>query len=106
MRLNPDHPQRYLTQLARSLFHQERYNESIEALEHMGRLCEDDQAYHVAASARLGDIPAVENSLQALLSFVPAFNPVDFRHSLPYQHESDRKAVLDALTIAFKQVSP
>lgn len=106
MRLNPYHPQRYWTHLARPLFHRERYDEAIAALEHIGRLREDDHAYHVAANARLGDIPALGNSLQALLSSVPAFSPVDFCQSLPYQHESDCKAVLDALTIAFRQVSP
>jgi len=106
MRLNPYHPQRYWTHLARPLFHQGRCEEAIGALEHIGRLREDDHAYRVAASARLGDIPALENSLQALLSSVPAFDPMDFCQSLPYQHESDRKVVLDALTIAFRHISP
>ena len=44
MKLNPYHPQRYWTHLARTLFHQGRYAETLSALEHIGRLRMDDHA--------------------------------------------------------------
>jgi TolB-like protein len=100
MRLNPYHPQRYWTHLARALFHLERFEEALGALEHIGRLRMDDHVYRVAASARLGDARALERNVAELRKAFPDFDPVTFAESLPYEHDSDRKAVLDALGVA------
>ena len=100
MRLNPYHPQRYWTHLARALFHLERFEEALGALEHIGRLRMDDHVYRIAASARLGDARALERSVAELRKAFPDFDPVTFAESLPYEHDSDRKAVLDALGVA------
>ena len=100
MKLNPYHPQRYWTHLARALFHLGRFEETLGALEHIGRLRMDDHAYRVAASARLGDARALERSVAELREAFPDFDPVTFVESLPYEHDSDRQAVLDALGVA------
>jgi tetratricopeptide (TPR) repeat protein len=68
MRLNPYHPPRYWTHLARAFFHQQRYEEAREALEHVGKSRIDDLAYRVAASAALEDTDAVVLHVTQLLS--------------------------------------
>ncbi len=100
MKLNPYHPQRYWTHLARTLFHQGRYAETLSALEHIGRLRMDDHAYRVAASARLGDVGALERAAVELREAYAGFDPARFTASLPYEHDSDRQTVLDALKTA------
>jgi TolB-like protein/Tfp pilus assembly protein PilF len=100
MRLNPYHPERYRTHLARALFHQERFEDALEALEHLGRPRRDDLVYRIAAAARLGDEEGVERSVAALQKLSTAFEPVAFVQSLPYEHESDRQAILEAFEAA------
>jgi adenylate cyclase len=97
MQLNPYHPPRYWTHLARALFHLGRFEQALDALEHIPRPRNDDLAYRVAASARSGDAVALENGLSSLREAFPAFRPSGFAASLPYEREQDRKALLDAL---------
>ena len=105
MKLNPYHPQRYWTHLARALFHLGRYEETVSALEHIGRLRMDDHAYRVAASARLGDSRALARAVGELREAYAGFDPVRFAASLPYEHDRDRQAVLDALKAAYPNAS-
>lgn len=100
MKLNPYHPQRYWTHLARALFHLGRFEEALAALEQIGRLRMDDHAYRVATSARLGDARALRRNVAELQEVFPDFDAVRFAESLPYEHDSDRQAVLDALEVA------
>ena len=97
MRLNPYHPPRYWTHLARSLFHQERFSEALDALDKIGRPRMDDHAYRVAAAARLGDAPASDRRITELRGAHPDFEPVSFVESLPYERDADRQALLGAL---------
>ena len=97
MRLNPFHPQRYWTHLARPLFHLGRYQETLTALEHITRLRRDDHVYRVAASAGLGDAAIAKRSVVALREAFPDLDPVAFARAMPYEREADRQAILHAL---------
>jgi TolB-like protein len=101
MRLNPYHPPRYWTHLARALFHLKRYDEALGALEHVRQLRADDLVYGIAASASLQDTDAVERSVAALRETCPDLDPVSFAESLPYVLDDDRRAVLEPLRRAW-----
>jgi len=60
----------------------------------------DDQAYRVAASTRLGEERAIERGVGELRQPFPDFDPARFAKSLPYEHDVDRDALLDALRAA------
>jgi TolB-like protein/predicted Zn-dependent protease len=100
MHLNPFHPERYWTHLARALFHLERYEETLAALEHISRLRQDDHVYRVAASARLGDIGRARSNLAELKKAFPELDPIAFAKSMPYERDADRQAIVDALGTA------
>lgn len=100
MQLNPYHPQRYWTHLARPLFHLERCQEALAALEHIGRLRADDHVYRLAATARLGSTEAVVRNAAEMRQAFPDADPVSVAMSFPYEQERDRRVVLDALKIA------
>ncbi len=102
MRLNPYHPPRYWTHLARALFHLERYEDALDAFEHVGKARLDDLAYRVAATARLGDSNAVVRRVAELREQFPDFDPTGFANSLPYQREDYRQALVEPLTASFR----
>jgi adenylate cyclase len=98
--LNPYHPQRYWTHLARAVFHQGRFKEALETLEQIGRPRRDDLAYAVASSVKLGDQVALQRNLDALGVTMPDFDAKAFAASLPYERAADRDLVRDALASA------
>ena len=100
IRLNPYHPQRYWSHLARSLFHQERFDEALSVLDQIGRPRVDDLAYSVAASVRTGDQEKIERCIEALRVAFADFDPKSFVDGLPYERAQDRELVLGALTDA------
>ena len=100
MRLNPYHPPRYWTHLARPLFHLERYQESISALEKIPSPRKDDLAYRVAANFSFGDAKATERSVIELGKAFPDFEPAKFVDRLGLQRDEDRPALLDAVAPA------
>jgi TolB-like protein/Tfp pilus assembly protein PilF len=97
MRLNPYHPPRYWTHLARAYFHQQRYDETLDVLEHVGKARLDDLAYRVAASAALGDSAAVALNVAKLKDEYPDFTPANFMKSQPYENEAYRRELLELL---------
>jgi len=99
MRLNPYHPERYWTHLVRPLFHLERYEEALAALEHITKLRKDDHVYRVAASARLGDAEITKSRAADLMTAFPDFQPAGFVKSMPYERDVDRQSILDALSL-------
>ena len=105
MKLNPYHPQRYWTHLARPLFHLERFQEALDALEHISQLRIDDHIYRVAAIARIGDAAALERAGAELRKACPDDETIAFVNSLPYEHSRDRQCLLDALGLASSQIS-
>jgi len=105
MRLNPYHPPRYWTHLARALFHQQRYEETLDAIEHVGKARLDDLAYRVAASAALEDTDTVRVNVALLLGEFPDFTPTSFMHTQPYEKETCRQELLKFLTVGFSDES-
>ncbi len=100
MKLNPYHPQRYWTHLARPLFHLGRYQAALDALENISQLRIDDHTYRVAASARIGEAAALEIACAGLRDAYPDFEKVTYVESLPYELSRDRQDILDALQLA------
>jgi TolB-like protein/Tfp pilus assembly protein PilF len=100
MRLNPYHPLRYWMHVARPLYHLGRYEEALSALAHIARPRRDELAYRVASAARLEDPQVLEPHVAELRQAAPNFDPKRFVEGLDYQHESDRKEVLEALVAA------
>jgi TolB-like protein/DNA-binding SARP family transcriptional activator len=97
IRLNPYHPQRYWTHLARALFHQRRYGEALSVLDQIGRPRIDDLAYSLAASVHFGEPARVERNRNSLHLARQGFDEKVFVDSLPYERVEDRELILDAL---------
>jgi len=102
MRLNPYHPPRYWTHLARALIHQQRYKEALDALDNVGKARLDDLAYRVAASVGLENTDAVVLHVTQLLDEYPDFTPTRFMKSQPYEMEAYRQALLELLTAGLR----
>jgi adenylate cyclase len=97
LRLNPYHPQRYWTHLARALLHLERFDEALSVFGQIGRPRIDDLAYSVVASIHIGEPANIERTINALLIAFPEFDAVSFSGGLPYERAKDRDLVLGAL---------
>jgi len=100
MTLNPYHPQRYWTHLARPLLHLGRLAEALEVLEQIGRPRRDDLAYAVVAAIGAGDADAIDRNVDALRVDVPDFDVAGFVASLPYRRQADRDSIAEALNDA------
>jgi len=100
LRLNPYHPQRYWTHLARALIHQRRFDEALDVLEQIGRPRIDDLAYAIAASVEAGRKASAARSIDALRVASPEFDREAFVESLPYQRAADRELIRGALVAA------
>jgi adenylate cyclase len=102
MRLNPYHPPRYWTHLARALLHQQRNDEALDALDNVGKARLDDLAYRVAASAALGDTDTVAINVAQLLDEFPDFDLTKFMKAQPYEQGAYREELLKLLTAGFR----
>ena len=100
MKLNPYHPPRFWSHLARALFHQGRYEEASQALQNVRAPRVREQAFQVAARAKMGDAKALARSVEELRDVSPSFNADKFVDQLPYEHEGDREALREALQAA------
>ena len=100
MKLNPYHPQRYWTHLARPLFHLGRYQEALQALDNISWLRSDDHVYRIASLARMPDAEACADALGQLLKAQPEFIAGEFVESLPFDRSEDRQALVDAMESA------
>jgi adenylate cyclase len=100
MRLNPYHPPRYWSHLARTLFHQGRHREALDALQNIRAPRVRERGFQVAAASALGDAKEIAKSVAALREVAPDFDPERFLQQLPYEDEHDRQALLDALAVA------
>ena len=106
MRLNPYHPPRYWSHLARALFHLGRFQEAVDALKNIREPRVRDRAYQVAASYAADDPEQTKKGVAALLADRPDFNAERFVSALPYDADADRQALLDALKGALGFMSP
>ncbi len=100
MKLNPYHPPRFWSHLARALFHQGRYEEASQALQNVRAPRVREQAFQVAARAKIGDAKALARGVEELRDVSPSFNADKFVDQLPYEHEGDREALREALQAA------
>jgi len=98
MCLNPYHPERYWTHLARALFHLDRYGDALAALGRISKLRRDDHVYRIAASVRMGDPKLAKTNVSELDTAFPDLDAVAFAASFPYERDADRQALVDALT--------
>ena len=97
MRLNPYHPPRYWSHLARALFHLGRHQEALDALQNVRAPRVRERAYRVAASSALGDSGLIAESVTSLRQAKPEFDAAQFVAALPYEDDGDRQELLDAL---------
>jgi TolB-like protein/cytochrome c-type biogenesis protein CcmH/NrfG len=97
MRLNPYHPPRYWSHLARALFHQGRYREALDASQYQPAPRVRELAYQVAASSMLADEDEISRQVAALRKSSAVFDVERFVASLPYEDDEDRTALRDAL---------
>ncbi len=97
LKLNPYHPQRYWSHLARALVHLERYSEALDILDRIGRPRSDDLVYGIVASTKLGDKRLTQKALDTLRSALPGFDAEVFAKTLPYERAEDSELILDAL---------
>jgi len=100
MTLNPYHPQRYWTHLARALFYLGRSEDALDVLEQIGRPRQDDLLYAIAASAETGNNAAVRRNTDALRVAFPDYDAAAFVESLPYARAADREFFRGALAKA------
>lgn len=97
MRLNPYHPERYWTHLARPLFHLDRFAEALDAIGRISRLRADDHVYRIASNARIGGAEAARSSLAEMRKSFPDLDPVTLVRCMPYERDADRHSILGAL---------
>jgi TolB-like protein/Tfp pilus assembly protein PilF len=100
MRLNPYHPQRYWTHLARALFHLQCFDEAMSALDNVVKPRIDDLAYRVATAGMLGNASGVSARVQNLRKQFPDFHADNFIDSLPYTDEEYCNALQAPLVAA------
>ena len=100
IRLNPYHPPRYWSHLARALFHLGRLRDAQDTLGNISAPRVRDRAYAVAISHALGGVAASAPQVAALREAKPDFDVARFVAALPYSSHADRGALLDALTRA------
>jgi TolB-like protein len=97
MRLNPYHPPRYWSHLARALFHQGRYHDALEALQNFTAPRVRELAFQVAAAGMLGEADEIVKHVAALRKVAPNFDVERFVDTLPYGDDDDRATLRDAL---------
>ncbi len=99
LRLNPYHPERYWSHLARALFHQQKYEETLRVLDRISRKRPDDLVYSLAASAMSGSEKEVERARFALRTSGANMDPIKVANSFPLERAKDRDLLLGALEV-------
>jgi TolB-like protein/cytochrome c-type biogenesis protein CcmH/NrfG len=100
MRLNPYHPVRYWNHLGRAHFVARRYDEAIEAFNHIGAQDHTHHAFLAACHAKRGDRAAAETHAAEVLQRCPDFTVEAYLNSLHYKHDEDRAHHREALLAA------
>ena len=100
MRLNPFHPERFWSHLARAYFAARRYEEAIKALQRLNQADHMKFVALAACHAALGNEAAAKDHVQEILKRVPDFNVDDYLATQHYKLSADldhcRTALLKA----------
>jgi adenylate cyclase len=98
MRLNPYHPLRFWSHLARALFGARRYVEAAEAVSRLTSPDEFQLAFHAGCLAMAGDTPGARGKAGLVLKKKPDFSVrKDYLPTLHYKREEDLAHHRDAL---------
>jgi adenylate cyclase len=100
MRLNPFHPERFWSHLARGYFAARRYEEAIKALQRLNQADHTKFVALAACHAELGNEAAAKDDIQEILKRKPDFSVDDYLATQHYKLSSDlehcRAALLKA----------
>jgi adenylate cyclase len=91
MRLNPHHPERFWSHLARACYCAERYAEAAEALSRLTRPDHTHHAFLAATFAQMGNSIAAGAHATEVLKREPQFSVAAYLATQHYRHEVDRK---------------
>jgi len=91
MRLNPYHPERFWSHLARACFAARRYGEAVDALKCIGAADALHRASLAACHAVLGAAEAAEEARQATLALAPSFSIGEYLATLHYRDPAHRE---------------
>ncbi len=97
MRLNPYHPERFWSHLARAYFMARRYAEAAEALHRITHLDVNQRALLTATHAELGNEETARTNAAKLLEGEPNFRISAHIAALYFKQESDREHYREAL---------
>ena len=101
MRLNPFHPDRFWSHLARAHFVAQRYAQAVECLQHMTKLTDVQHAFLAACLARAGDAEAAARHVGEALKLRPALRvDADCVPMLHYKRADDLAHHRDSLLAA------
>ncbi|MEO8313065.1 MAG: adenylate/guanylate cyclase domain-containing protein [Caldimonas sp.] len=90
MRLNPYHPERFWSHLARACFAAGRYGEAIDALKCVSAPDALHRACMAACHAELGNAAAAEEQRLAALAAAPSFTIAEYLATLHYREPAHR----------------
>ena len=102
MRLNPYHPLRYWTHLARAHYHLGDYENTLSSLANITKPRVDDFVYEIVARRMLGDADAASERVTEFGRRFPEFDVDQFLVTLPYTASSCSEAIANPLREAFR----
>ena len=88
MRLNPYHPPRYWSHLARALFHQGRHREALDALQNIRAPRVRERGFQVAAASALGDAERDRQERRCASRGRSGFRPRTLRPAAPVRRRT------------------
>jgi adenylate cyclase len=100
MRLNPYHPERFWSHLARACFTARRYQEAIDALKCISAPDPMHRACMAGCHAELGDAAAADEQRRATLAVAPSFTIAELLAALHYKDPVQREHHRHSLELA------
>nr|HET7860387.1 adenylate/guanylate cyclase domain-containing protein [Caldimonas sp.] len=100
MRLNPYHPERFWSHLARACFAARRYRDAIDALKCIAAPDALQRALGAGCHAQLGDAAAAEEQRRATLAAAPQLTVTEVLASLHYKDAAHREHHRESLARA------
>src|SRR5689334_8984378 len=91
MRLNPYHPERFWSHLARASFAARRYRDAVDALKCIAAPDPLQRALHAGCLAQLGDAAAADEQRRATLVAAPSLTIAEVLASLHYKDPAHRE---------------